>query len=168
MGMNACKLVARNTTLDQRKSWVGKGICSDLMLIEPWSELPEYPPQYSMVPARFAEIHILTEPKKEAGYKTSIIWDLKDVISMALHRPGDYLKGYLAAWFCYFRATDESIFLPFQQKLRELIASYDYLIYGKSSWSVPYKTSRKEGHKRLHISYFWIAAAICARDEALL
>ena len=154
MGMNASKIISRSTSEEQRAAWVQEGICSGLMLIEPWSDLSSYPPVYSEVDRRFAGIPMLNEPVKSSGYKNLhhagyiAIADqyFRDVVSIARRHPGSYLKGYAASWFCYFRATDESSFLPLAGNFRGLIAVYDYLFYGKSPWPIPFKTDRRAAY----------------------
>ena len=154
MGMNASKLISRSTSGEQRAAWVQEGVCSGIMLIEPWSDLSSYPHVYSEVDRRFAGIPVLNEPVKSSGYKNLhhagyiAVADqyFTDVISIARRYPGSYLKGYAASWFCYFRATDESSFLPLAANFRGLIAFYDYVFYGKSPWPISFKTDRKDAY----------------------
>jgi len=154
MGMNASKIISRSTTEEERSAWILEGVCSGMMLIEPWSELSAYPPAYAEVDKRLARIPILNDPMKSSGYKNLhhagyiAISDqyFKDVVSVALRHPASYLKGYAASWFCYFRATDESSFLPLAGSFKGLIAGYDYLCYGKSPWPIPFKTNRRAAY----------------------
>lgn len=159
MGMNAAKVVIRSTPLAERQAWHKDGIVSEVMLIEPWSDLSEYPDRFRRTEARFSEIPLLARPSKEDGYKNLhnaayiAIADqyLSDVFRVIRYKPLQYLRGLGAAWYCYFRATDESEFLPYRDVCAPVMNTYDYLVYGKSPWHIRYATDRK-GSYNLYVS----------------
>jgi hypothetical protein len=154
MGMNASKVVSRSTPMAELKQWHEQGIISEVMLREPWSDLNEYPEKFKRIRDPFTNIPLLSMSQKKDGYKNLhhaayiAIADqyLTDVIQVIQHKPLKYLRGLAAAWYCYFRATDESEFLPCRDTCEGVINVYDYLLYGKSPWPIRYATDRKASY----------------------
>jgi hypothetical protein len=154
MGMNAAKVVIRSTPLAELKEWHEQGIISEVILKEPWSDLSEYPEKFRRIREPFTNIPLLSMAHKESGYKNLhhaayiAIADqyLADVVQVIRHKPLRYLRGLAAAWYCYFRATDESEFLPCRDLCEPVINAYDYLLYGKSPWPIRYATDRKASY----------------------
>lgn len=154
MGMNAAKVIIRSTPLAELKEWHEQGIISDVMLHEPWSDLSEYPERFKRIEEPFVNIPLLNLSHKESGYKNLhhvayiAIADqyMADVLQVIRQKPLKYLRGFVAAWYCYFRATDESEFLPCRDACEGVINIYDYLFYGKSPWPIRYATDRKASY----------------------
>ena len=151
MGMNAAKVVVRSAPLEERERWHEEGIVSETMLIDPWSEVSQYPERLRTIPERFQDIPLLSKTSKDDGYKNLHnvayirIADqyLVDVVRVVQHEPFEYLRGLASAWYCYLRGTDESEFLPGRNLCEPLIDAYDYVLYGKSPWPIHYATDRK-------------------------
>ena len=154
MGMNAAKVVTRSISLSERTEWHKEGIVSDVMLHEPWSDLAEYPEKLCRVDPRFSHIPLLTTKYKDGGYKNLhhvayiAVADqyMSDLIQVIRYRPFRYVNGLAAAWFCYFRSTDESEWLAHREMFMPLVNVYDYLLYGKSPWPLNYATDRKASY----------------------
>lgn len=138
MGMNAAKVLYRSTTPDVREQWYREGVVSDVFLVEPWSDLDMYPERFRTA-GEFTDIEVLGRKRKASGYKNLnhvayiALSDqyLKDVLSVIRTHPGAEAFGILAAWYCYFRATDESMFLPYIENVQPMVDFYDYVLYGK-------------------------------------
>jgi len=124
------------------------------MLHEPWSDLSEYPETLKSIGEPFTNIPLLSMSHKVGGYKNLhhaayiVIADqyMADVIQVIRQKPLRYLRGLAAAWYCYFRATDESEFLPCRNVCEPVVNVYNYLLYGKSPWPIRYATDRKASY----------------------
>jgi hypothetical protein len=179
MGMNAAKVLNRSASLEERLQWVKDGEVSELMAIDPWSVLDAYPARFRTTD-QYKEIPLLSEKVKRTGHKNlhHIAYIrianqyLQDVISIAVKRPIRYMKGLMEAWYCYFRATDESIFIP-REEFIGWVNVYDYLFYGKSPWPITFKTDRKSEYNLYVILLiglpllFFYGVRLCLRGSQL-
>jgi hypothetical protein len=179
MGMNAAKVLNRSASLEERLQWVKDGEVSELMAIDPWSVLDAYPEQFRTTD-QYKEIPLLSEKMKRTGHKNlhHIAYIrianqyLRDVISIAVKRPIRYIKALMEAWYCYFRATDESIFISREQFIG-WVDVYDYLFYGKSPWPITFKTDRKSEYNLYVVLLiglpllFFYGVRLCLRGSQL-
>jgi hypothetical protein len=145
MGMNAAKVLFRSSSPDQRREWYDHGIVSETMLIEPWSDLEDYPDALRGN-MKYPTVPLLHEAKKSNGYKNLHHIDYitiadqyqRDALQVYRFRPRAALFGQLSSWYCYFRSTAESIFLQ-RDQLGFVPDVFDYAFYGKSPWPIPFQ-----------------------------
>jgi hypothetical protein len=140
MGMSLWTMTARNLPAAERERLVAQGAISAVSLVDRFADPENYPPAYFQV-KRFPDVPVLSVLKKGSGfpnynhqgYIALSEQYLADALAVLRLAPRTFVTGSLRAWFSYFRAGSDNLFLLPAHRAALAIpeAFYDTVFFGK-------------------------------------